>query len=425
MAKILIYISIITAMVGSASIIAFDLGIIQLSLFRMVILLSFFLTIVKKKKIRLNRQDNSLYSKKFMFIWVIYALFSLAWVQDYNMWAKSMFFLFIGLIVFITLPSYLKKSTDILKAFKYISIMVLLHNVFGWYEILTSNYLFLATEKIPAYSRGSFPVSTFGNSNDYATFLLFSIWVLYICIINTKTKILKVIYILLLVSSLFLLLSTKSRANLLALVLSIIVFVIMSLRKSKTRTTLLIILGLILVVLFVNPNIFRSVIISINENLKFNFFTQGGSDNIRLNLIKNGLLYLYSTLGFGVGAGNIEYWMIHEALYNTGGISNIHNWWFEILIGYGIIIFIMYIVFYYKLFKSALLKFKYSRCKIDMSISMGIMCFMIGYIIGSISSSSNINSEWLWVFWGIAVAYQGIDDNKHNIIDNKKSKILF
>jgi len=40
---------------------------------------------------------------------------------------------------------------------------------------------------------------------------------------------------------------------------------------------------------------------------------------------------------------------------------------------------------------------------------------MVGFVIGSVSSSSNINNEWLWVYWGIAVAYQGMQQEKLKI----------
>ena len=61
-----------------------------------------------------------------------------------------------------------------------------------------------------------------------------------------------------------------------------------------------------------------------------------------------------------------------------------------------------------KLFVSFYRKYKFSKDKVDRFMSLGIMCFMVGFVIGSMSSSSNIGSQWLWVFWGVAVAYQGI-----------------
>ena len=166
-------------------------------------------------------------------------------------------------------------------------------------------------------------------------------------------------------------------------------------------------------ILLFNPELITNLLYTIDEQLYFRFSEQG-SDLTRLNLIKNGFIFLFETCGFGTGAGNIDYWMANYGVYYTGTIENIHNWWMEILTGYGIVIFIMYIVFYVKLFLSAYKKFKTSEDKVDISISLGIMCCMAGYIVGSISSSSNISSEWLWVFWGIAIAYQGMSS-----IDNK------
>ena len=60
-----------------------------------------------------------------------------------------------------------------------------------------------------------------------------------------------------------------------------------------------------------------------------------------------------------------------------------------------------------KTFCKFLRKYKFSKDKVDRFMSLGIMCFMVGFVIGSMSSSSNIGSQWLWVFWGVAVAYQG------------------
>jgi teichuronic acid biosynthesis protein TuaE len=419
MIKILVYISIITSMIGSASVFAIDAGIFQLSLFRVSILLLFLYIIIKMlikdKKIRLNNQKSNSYSIKFMFIWIIYAFFSLAWVKDYNAWMRTLFFLFIGLLSYIIISKYLKSKFDILLAFRLIFIMILIHNLLGWYEIYTNNYIFLSIDRIAKYTRLNHPVSTFGNTNDYATFMLFSVWVSYICLINAKNIISKFIYISLIISSVLLLISTSSRANLLGVILSMMLFIVLSMKRKKTRNISLALLGIVFLIVLLNPESIKSLFISINENLNINFSSQSGSDFVRINLIKNGLFFLISTLGFGVGAGNIEYWMSHKAMYNTGGVLNIHNWWLEILVGYGVVIFIMYIVFYFKLFRSFYRKFKYSRSKVDMSMSLGIMCFMIGYVIGSISSSSNISIEWLWVFWGIAIAYQGVVLDENNL----------
>lgn len=412
MAKALVFISIITSMIGSANIFALNLGFIQLSPFRVCSLLLLLYMIIVEKKIKMNRNKDNFYSIVFMFVWVIYSLFSLAWVKDYDSWIKALFFLIIGLLVFVLFSNHLTDRIDILKSFRLIFIIVAIHNIIGWYEIFTENYLFLSIERIAQYARYGYPVSTFGNTNDYATFMLFSVYVSYICLINAKTHVMKVIYLLGLISSAFQMGATNSRANLLGLILSIMLFVFLSIRYKKTRHTVLLLLGIAFIVILIKPEILTNLSLTIDENLTFNFASQSGSDGVRMNLIRNGLLFLGSTFGFGVGAGNIEYWIEHKAIYDTGGITNMHNWWLEILVAYGVIIFIMYIVFFVKLFISLYRKYKASKDKVNRSISLGIMCFMAGFVIGSVSSSSNINSEWMWVFWGISVAYQGIKEKE-------------
>ena len=207
--------------------------------------------------------------------------------------------------------------------------------------------------------------------------------------------------------------------NILGLILSVVVFIVLGKRKNITKVILLTVPGIIILTVLLKPEFITNLILTISEHLTFDLTAQGSSESIRMNLIRNGLFFLISTFGFGVGAGNIEYWMDNRPLFNTSGIVNIHNWWFEILVGYGLIIFILYIVFYGKLLSSFYKRYKYSRDAMDISLSIGMICFMIGYVIGSISSSSNINREWLWVFWGIAIAYQGIS-HKRKFNKNKR-----
>lgn len=38
--------------------------------------------------------------------------------------------------------------------------------------------------------------------------------------------------------------------------------------------------------------------------------------------------------------------------------------------------------------------------------SLWIAVCMVGFVMGGVSSSSNISTEWLWSFWAIAIAYQ-------------------
>lgn len=413
MIKRLTYLCVLTSLIG-ANTVSLDFGVFQLSIFRgLIILITIFIILEMfiKNRAPLKLGRNNRYSFMFMAIWLLYAFFSLGWVKDYSSWLRSVYFIGLGFLCVIVFNKYLRNKTDILMVFKLIALMAVFHNLIGWYEISTGNYFFLSADRIFRYSRDSLPVSMFGNTNNLATFLLFSVFITYACAANTKNLILKLIYLATIISSIILLVMTKSRANILGLILASAVFVSLSVCNKRTRHTLLILLLGMFMIFLTYPEVLSNLFIMISRNLYFRFSDQTGSDVTRINLIKNGFLFLVKTFGFGIGAGNVEFWMASYGVYNTGQIVNMHNWWMEILTCYGIIIFIMYLLFYSKLFLSAYRKFKRSLDKMDTSISLGIMCCMAGYTLGSVSSSSNISSEWLWVFWAIAIAYQGMNIN--------------
>lgn len=238
--------------------------------------------------------------------------------------------------------------------------------------------------------------------------MLFSVFIAYICASNTNKMAGKMVFVATMVSSGFLLFATGSRANILGLIMGFAAFVCLSIRKRRGRYYLLIGLGILFMVILFKPDIIFNIGLLISQKFKFDFTSKIGSEYIRINLIRNGFVFLIKTFGFGTGAGNIEYWMANYGLYYTGTIVNMHNWWMEILASYGVIIFALYVVFYLKLLRSLYRIYKSAKNKKSVSIALGIICCMVGYIIGSISSSSNLISEWLWCFWGISVAFQGI-----------------
>lgn len=423
MIKLLVLINIFFGMITDATNLSFNIGPINLNLFRISLLLIILLMVLKiglkdKAMISIKKSDNH-YSIVFMLIWLLWGLGSVFWVKDLEGWLNSITYLSLGFILCAVYSRYLNRSTDLLLAFRTIGIMVLFHNLIGWYEFFSQNYLFINDPYIAAvYGVGRLPVSSFGNTNDFATFLFLSIWIMYVCMVNSKTRITKILSIALMTSSFVLILATNSRANLLGFLLSVIVFLFLSFKKRNTRNILvrfvLLGLGLMFVFVWINPNVFYDFLSGLIKNSDFDLSRglEGSSESTRLNLILNSFIFLVRTFGFGVGSGNIEYWLQNEVVFPTNNTWYIHNWWIEIMAVYGILIFIMYIIFYVKLMKSMYKKFMYSDNKIDTTISLSIIVFMIGFIIASISSHSNLYNEWLWIFWGIAVAFQGTSLNR-------------
>lgn len=412
--KSLVYFMIAASLIGAGN---FSLGFgpFQLSIYRGLLIVLFATVLIvdfKNNENSLRTSKENRYSVLFMTVWLVYAVLSLVWVKDVSAWFKAVFFLgsgFMGIIVFIY---YLRSLNDILNAFRAFVPMILFHNMVGWYEWITGRYMFLPAALVPTYQRVRYPVSTFGNTNNLGLFLIFSCFILFVFFISSERKILRFSYIAGIGSSLLLLFFTKSRASLLGLMFGLVFLFILSVRRKVAGRVFLALSGLLLLAVIIKPDLITSVSNKINTLLTFDFSQQSGSEFVRINLIKNGLEFWMSTIGFGTGAGNIEYWMEHFAVYNVAAVYNIHNWWLEILVCFGIFIFTGYIVFYVKLLQSMWDRIRNSSEKVNAAMAVGIMSFMIAYIIASISASSNMNSEWLWVFWGIVIAYQGLRSQK-------------
>ena len=431
------YLAVAASLIG-ADIIALDLKIFQFSLYR-IILFCLFLVLVteffKKRELK-PFSSNNRFSIIFMLIWVAYATLSLLWVNDNINWMKAVFFIGVGLLCIMIFMAFFKKMEHVLAAMKVISFMVFFHSVISLIELITDKYWFLRPDYLWKYLSMNYPVSMFSTANDLAIFLMMTIPVLYICFVNTQKLWEKMFYVITGILSLIVLWATQSRACYLGLLIAIMVFIALKYRKEiynfyfkKLSRTWRIAINVSLVICVAASIVFLFMagIISQQLHLIFDFNPEniiiGESDPIRINLIKNGFIFLKETFGFGVGAGNIEYWMANRGIFYTVGIVNIHNWWLEILVAYGLPIFILYLMFFTRLMKDLYSSFKSAASKLEESISIGLFSSMAGFVVASIGPSTNINKEWLWMFWALVITYQGlINQKKMPIASSKEHK---
>lgn len=411
--KNIVYTTILASLIGT-SVISVKVGDYRLSPFRFLIIIlvgALLKELVTRKKPVTIGTIQEQPAILFLLIWLIYAIISGLWVRDYAAWLRAVNFIGLGFVAAVIMTRYLTTRYDILVAFRLMSGMILVHNLMGWFEVMTGHYFFLAQTNLLIYARKRHPVSSFGNTNDFAIFLLFSIFILSICLINSSKFILsKVFYVILLVSTLGLLYFTDSRASILGLLSGVLVLVYYLLKNRKHRWLYAggfvgIIISL-LIVLKQRPNNFRGL-------TKFvNFRPSEGVENIRITLLRNGFDFLKKTYGLGTGTGNVEYWMAHHAPFNTSGILNMHNWWMEILASYGIIIFILYLKCYYQVFKRTAAIYDQSTSRLDGSVCLGIVCMLGSFVLGSMGSSSLFSNEWLWIIGGIIISNQMISSTQ-------------
>lgn len=429
--KIILYLMIASSFLA-ADLFSINIKIMELSLFRISLLLLVFMTLLvyikTNKKISLKIKNDKSIIIKFYFFWFVYSLCSIGWVKDYHSWFKAIFFIGSGFLCIFILSTYNKEQKDFKNIFVIIFVMIIIHNIIGWSELLTGNYLFADLARFDRYNQfthnptARIPISMFGNPNDYATLLVFGVFVSYLVFSNTKRNIVKILSIINSMSSMILISRTGSRANILGIIIGIIVFIYLKYFRKINKKTLLIIIIIPIFILFyftVTDNFITGMI----NQLQFNI-TGSGSDHIRLNLIKNGLHFLKETICLGTGAGNIEYWMETERIYYVGSIRNIHNWWMEILVGYGIVVFAGYVWIYFKMAKALYYSYVNSKDRFIESTSLALLSIMTAFIITSVSSSSNISTEWLWLFWGVVISYIGCIENGLNKETNSTINIV-
>lgn len=206
--------------------------------------------------------------------------------------------------------------------------------------------------------------------------------------------------------AIYLIVMSGSRANILAILLELVILLLLINLKQKIKLiTKLTICMAILLILLSNPT----------KGFLSQTTGEIGSMSNRLNLIRNGLLFLHSTALIGVGAGNFEYYMSNFARYDTKGLINSHNWWLEILVNYGILVFIGYIIFYLSIIWK-LRKIYYEKLSANEKlICEGLLVSLIGFFFASLSPSSIIAFRPQWFLFAFALTFLNYILNKKEV----------
>lgn len=342
----------------------------------------------------------------YMIFWWVAAMASILWSVDTGGFIMVMFFLTEALILSLVIVEYADKD-DILFLMHSLNAGLLLQALLGLFEIFTGNYHYLQEASIRSYKIMHFPVAMMGNTNDFATGMFVGIWItLYFLFMEsfmiTKRYMMKyIMYTSMLALYSIVLLYCDSRAVIMGLVIGIIVIFVL-------RKGILVILAscaLFLYLVFSRGLVQKIMKAFINAII---VFSQNRSLIIRTNLARSGLAFLYDSFGIGVGNGQIEYAMRNYAEYKLFDTENMHNWWGEIIISYGLIVFMILCVVYIKMIYDF---YKEYVCE-EKNRKQGMKSLiMVGALVGSSmalnSSSSNMHNEFVWFAISICIGLQG------------------
>jgi len=356
----------------------------------------------------------------FLVFWLLYAMLSFLWIKDYGLWIRSIAHLFSGVSVVLFCLYLIKKPSD-LRFFVHIWLLMLFVSVIiGVWEIFTANHLISSVFSFKEISGQRTPTAFFFNPNDYALFLSLSICFALVFFKSYKSFLLRLAVLSLIGFSFMVLFFTGSRANLISSTIAFTFFLKFLLEKTKNKFIWEILFflpmaSLIIYYLFQSEGV-QSLFEQIQDNT--------GSGGIRINLIKNAFVFLLQSYGFGVGSGNVEWYMQNTSIWDTKDIINTHNWWVEVLTNYGFFVFFSYLSFFYYAIKKS---YKYIKTGSDKTLLLSseiILLSTIAFSIGSMSSSSLIAFLPHWFFLGFIMCFFAIMKQNKQTIDNTTNGAL-
>lgn len=394
--------------VGS-SFLLINLGSIHLYPFRIGFIFfvcCLILTIVYKQgKLRINI-GNIKYYILFLFLWWIYALFTLLWAPSKLDAIFDITFLSCGVLMIGFVVIYFNNIEYLRKYYKVWLVMLGLSIVIGLWNYKTGSHLSSSgLINAPEYKRYA-PTSFYYNKNDFATYLAISVPFVLTYIRYHATMLKKIVAFIFLLVCLFTLLVTDSRANIIGLLLGLNYWFFFILKNRDKLKIALCVFLIVVVLLPFYANHFQENLQNTFQGLQYLVSeTKDSSTITRINLIKNSLTYLVNSYGLGVGAGNVEYYMANHVLFDTRNVTNVHNWWFEILVNYGIIIFFGYIVFFICICLNLYQAYFKIKTKEEKMICESLIVALVIFVVGCVSPSSIMTFMPQWLLIAFALAF--------------------
>lgn len=371
-----------------------------------IIIYLFMVTIMalSLKKIKYLKTSTKNFTFKVFVIWGAYGVLSLLWCIDRGLAIKNIYYVFIALILISGCIGNFKNYDELNKFNQILKIMIFISMIIGIWESVTGNHLYLSAANYASKPEYRFTPTGFQvNTNDYATLLTIYMPIILISFKKNKRNLIDVSLIGIYT---YLLLMTNSRANQIAFIIGVLTYFLLMNTRKKLKYIYITLISVIIVFMLI-PGSFSETFSQFEYNVKSDIGTN--SDRTRINLIKNGCLMLEDNYLLGVGAGNIEANMPNYSSYNyVGSIKNMHNFWMEILVDYGVIIFIIFISWYYSVIRKLFTAYKDLNLKQYKRMISLMITSMIMFIISSMSSSSIMSGVYIWIYFGYILTFINI-----------------
>lgn len=347
-------------------------------------LLIFIYLFINKKRLRITKKNIK---NNFIFIiFFIYGFFNCFLAKDYTLVLKHQIYIICGISVFCTIKILLIKN--------YYQVFIIIKKIFffscviGFLEVFHIFRWFGSAYDLEISSPSVF----WGNINNYATVLI----MIFPFILFMKSSLKKLIILLV---TIYLLIKCDSRANNIALIVEIFIYAMLIFYKSNVYKKIILFLSEFFLIGLLKDKIIEKFY------LIYELFTassiRADSVGVRKIIIVNLLSELkkINVFLFGVGGGNSI--LIHKIKGNTYGILSNHSFFLELLVEYGIFVFILLGIYYLMLISKNLKVY----LKTNNYINGSLFISLIGVSIGLNSMSGVIYFFPFWCLLSIADFY--------------------
>ncbi|MGF3076426.1 O-antigen ligase family protein [Facklamia sp. P12955] len=424
---------LVTSVFLGSQILAVETPIAQITFYRILALFSVLILawqiLQKDRKLLLVLPSASTRMLFCFLAWWLIALTTGLWAENFKDWLQVSFLMTVGMASIVAIYFWVGTKRQWFRLAQAMWGMMTVLVFWGYIEIIGNIYVFADMTKLDKY--GTFdsqpwtriPITFFANQNDYATLLLAYVTLCMVLYYYSQRYWQRMFLLLMFALTTFLIYQTSSRMSLICLILFIGLQLVRNFKLDLFQGKRLYIMTAFIIFMMLIPPIREKV---------FEVIFLGGpqaglsGDTKRMNIWRNGLLYLTQTFGLGVGSGNIEHWAKVRPIWPTNEITNMHNWWLEILVSNGILSLLLYLWAYIGMIRRLEFVARVGRktSVLQSNISFVFYSFLIIFILASITSANNMLIEWHWVFFALIISWVKIIDTKEQTQDFKSKRSL-
>lgn len=341
----------------------------------------------------------------FMTAWVCAAILSGLWTADRAGWANALVFIVPGYVSSVLVFAFLNEARTFRTMLRLVVLVALASCGLGFYEIATGNYLFAGEEMAVRLADRSqlqsllgwrAPVGFYGNPNNFALLLLFATAFSAMLFGTSSRRWSKAVYAAVGLLFITIVAATQSRSGAAAIFImggayAALTFVVRgAVHRIKMAIAGVALLGALAVA--VGPEMLAAA----RDVYAVDLAAKSGSDAVRVDLIRGGWRLFRESPLLGVGVGSIDYHLGGDGFLYAGSITRLHNWWLELLVSSGLVLFAWHVWVLLRTAQRAMQNARRRPRGGAAVVNLLVISVLLAFVVGAVGPSSLLLTEWFW-----------------------------